>query len=154
MLVGMTGAAQLDFTNNIYTHKTKNGYGVERELKFKFRCTQEQIMNSIDFNEFMQLAKDEGYRYDTLEKSKLCEMFVINYVGVGLIDGKYKLKKPSSLDYIEESIGLIYVSEDDNKDDLSNRFVASIQIKAQNGYGNYLFGKFIVSKKEALVIFD
>jgi hypothetical protein len=50
--------------------------------------------------------------------------------------------------------GMLYVIEDkeENKS-LSNRFNASLVIKAQNGYGNYITGKFIIVEKKAEIFF-
>lgn len=158
MLVGMTCAAQLDFENKKYTYKTQNGYGVEREVVFKLSCTKEEIMNCKDYWKYIKTAKEEGYYTDTVSDEKLCEAFIMNFVGMGIINGKYKLKKPMSLDFITESQGMLYVIN--NKDasdvssDLANTFNASLNIKAQNGYGQYTYGKFIINEKKAIIFMD
>ena len=158
MLVGMTSAAQLDFANKKYTYKTQNGYGVEREVVFKLVCTKEEIMNCKDYWKYIKEAKEEGTNVDTLSDDKLCEYFIMNFVGVGIIDGKYKLKKPMSLDFITESIGMLYVANNkDSRDissDLANTFNASLNIKAQNGYGQYTYGKFMINEKKAMIFMD
>jgi hypothetical protein len=156
MLVGMTGAAQstIDFETKKCTLQTNNGYGAKRELVFKLMCTKEEIMNCIDYWEFIKNYQEEGYRTDTISDQKMCELFVMNFVGVGIINGKYKLKNPNSLDFMTDVEGMLYVIEDkeENKS-LSNRFNASLVIKAQNGYGNYITGKFIIVEKKAEIFF-
>ena len=82
----------------------------------------------------------------------------MNFVGMGIINGKYKLKKPMSLDFINESQGMLYVitnkDASDASSDLANTFNASLNIKAQNGYGQYIYGKFIINEKKAIIFMD
>lgn len=156
MAIGMMGAAQskIDWTTNKCTVQATNGYGAKRELVFKLMCTKEEMMNCKDYWKFLNTCSEEGIRTDTLSDDYLCELFVMNFVGVGLIDGKYKLKNPNSLEYVTDVDGMLYVI--DNKDaseQLSNSFNASLVIKAQNGYGNYITGKFIIVDKKAEIFF-
>ena len=156
MLVGMTGAAQstINFETKKCTLQTTNGYGAKRELVFSLMCTKEEIMNCLDYWDFIKKYQEEGVRTDTISDQQMCELFIMNFVGMGLINGKYKLKNPNSLDYATDVEGMLYVIENkkENKS-LSNRFNASVVIKAQNGYGNYITGKFIIIEKKAEIFF-
>ena len=156
MLVGMTGAAQstINFETKKCTLQTNNGYGAKRELVFSLMCTKEEIMNCVDYLEFIKKYQEEGVRIDTISDQQMCELFVMNFVGMGLINGKYKLKNPNSLDYATDVEGMLYVIENKKENrSLSNRFNASLVIKAQNGYGNYITGKFIIVEKKAEIFF-
>jgi hypothetical protein len=156
MLVGMTGAAQstINFETKKCTLQTNNGYGAKRELVFSLMCTREEIMNCVDYLEFIKKYQEEGVRIDTISDQQMCELFVMNFVGMGLINGKYKLKNPNSLDYATDVEGMLYVIENKKENrSLSNRFNASVVIKAQNGYGNYITGKFIIIEKKAEIFF-
>jgi hypothetical protein len=156
MLVGMTSAAQstINFETKKCTLQTTNGYGAKRELVFSLMCTKEEIMNCLDYWDFIKKYQEEGVRIDTISDQQMCELFIMNFVGMGLINGKYKLKNPNSLDYATDVEGMLYVIENkkENKS-LSNRFNASLVIKAQNGYGNYITGKFIIVEKKAEIFF-
>lgn len=156
MLVGMTSAAQstINFETKKCTLQTNNGYGAKRELVFNLLCTKEEIMNCLDYWDFIKKYQEEGVRIDTISDQQMCELFIMNFVGMGLINGKYKLKNPNSLDYATDVEGMLYVIENkkENKS-LSNRFNASLVIKAQNGYGNYITGKFIIVEKKAEIFF-
>lgn len=144
MFTGMVGAAQTDFQNKTFTYEAQSGYGAKRKIVLKLSATEEELLNSKDYQEHLaEFYADVDT--DTLSKPRSIDLMLRHRTGMGLIEGKYKLKNPSSLDFPEDAQGTIFVSDKDQ------RMTIYIPIKAQNGYGAYLFGSLYINKTATFI---
>jgi hypothetical protein len=146
MLTGMVGSAQLDFANKLYTHKTKNGIGQPTEIKFKIYFDEEKLESCKDYDSYMKEFNYYGDTSGTKPKSKSDSFnrFLDYWVAMCLLDGKYKLKNSSSLEYLNGDAYLLVSDKD-------KTMSGSVPMKAQNSYGNYIVGYFLIFDKKGYV---
>jgi hypothetical protein len=121
----------------------ENGVGVEQKMRFSLsKNDYEKIKSSDLFKKWKEITwsnpKNAGY----IEHHKGWDE-VIMYLNGLITSSKFtlkyiKLKNGNSLEFINDSKGTIYLSD-------NNGIRISYPFKAQNGYGNSIVGKTIHS---------
>lgn len=146
MLTGMVGSAQLDFANKVYLHKTTNGIGESKTISFKIYFDENELESCKDYDAYMTEFSYYNDTSGTKPKSKADSFnrFLDYWVAVALMNGKYKLKNSSSLEYLNGDAYLLVSDKD-------KTLGGSVPMKAQNAYGNYIIGYFLLLDKKGYV---
>jgi hypothetical protein len=126
-----------------YLYSTlENGVGIERTIKFSLdKDRYEKVKSSELFSLWKKITWDNPKNKEYIDNHKGWDeviMYLNGQITMSKIYLKMKLKNGSSLDFIDDSKGIIYFSD-------NNGIRISYPMKAQNGYGSYIVGSSIYS---------
>ena len=131
-----------NYENEVLKVSHDNGARVKKEISFTLKKNSyDAINNSELFKNWKSKTFSDTNNRVYIQNHKDWDtviMYVNSSIRMCLFSTKMKLKNSSSFDFIEGSVGIIYVND-------KNEIVISSNFLAQNGYGNPVTSKVIYS---------